>query len=93
MSNLKEELKKQARLELARRNFFDYCKLMAPDFYKQDREFLKNVCNQLQDFYKSDEKICVINMPPRHRKIENSRKISRMDLRNKSKRENNDRFL
>lgn len=51
MSNLKEELKKQARLELARRNFFDYCKLMAPDFYKQDREFLKNVCNQLQDFY------------------------------------------
>lgn len=85
MNNLKEELKKQARLELARRDFFDYCKLTAPDFYKEDRSFLKDVCNQLQDFYKSNEKICVINMPPRHRKIKNSRKISRMDIRNKSK--------
>ena len=75
MSNLKEELKKQARLELARRDFFDYCKLMAPDFYKEDREFLKNVCNQLQDFYKSDEKICVINMPPRHGKSRTAGKL------------------
>lgn len=76
MNNLKEELKKQARLELARRDFFAYCELTASDFYKKDRAFLKDVCNQLQDFYKSDEKICVINMPPRHRKIKNSWKIS-----------------
>ena len=51
MNNIKEELKKQARLELARRDFFEYCKLTASDFYKEDREFLKDVCNQLQDFY------------------------------------------
>ena len=69
MNNLKEELQKQVRLELARRDFFDYCKLMAPDFYQNDRIFLKNVCGQLQDFYKSsNEQICVINMPPRHGK-------------------------
>ena len=37
-NNLKEELKKQARLELARRDFFEYCKLTAPDFYKDDRQ-------------------------------------------------------
>ena len=67
MNNLKEELKKQARIELARRDFFDYCELMAPDFYKEDRFFLKDLCYQLQDFYQSNEKICVINMPPRHR--------------------------
>ncbi len=67
-SKVKEELIKQARLELARRDFFDYCKLTASDFYKEDRQFLKDVCNQLQDFYKSNEKICVINMPPRHGK-------------------------
>ena len=42
-NNIKEELKKQARLELARRDFFEYCKLTAPDFYKNDRHFLKNV--------------------------------------------------
>lgn len=65
---IKEELKKQARLELARRDFFDYCKLMASDFYKEDRRFLKDMCYQLQDFYYSNEKICVINIPPRHGK-------------------------
>ena len=67
-NGLIEEFKKQARLELARRDFFEYCKLMASDFYKEDRFFLKDVCYQLQDFYESDEKICVINMPPRHGK-------------------------
>ena len=67
-NNLKEELKKQARLELARRDFFEYCKLTASDFYKEDRKFLKDLCCQLQDFYESDEKVCVINMPPRHGK-------------------------
>lgn len=75
MNNIKEELIKQARLELARRDFFDYCKLMAPDFYKQDRKFLKDVCHQLQDFYKSNEKICVINMPPRHGKSRTAGKL------------------
>ena len=67
-SNLKEELKKQARLELARRDFFEYCKLTASDFYKEDRAFLNDLCCQLQSFYESNEKICVINMPPRHGK-------------------------
>jgi predicted phage terminase large subunit-like protein len=67
-NDVREELKKQARLELARRDFFEYCKLMASDFYKEERVFLKDLCYQLQDFYKSDEKVCVINMPPRHGK-------------------------
>lgn len=67
-NNLKEEIKKQARLELARRDFFEYCKLTASDFYEEKRNFLKDLCYQLQDFYKSDEKVCVINMPPRHGK-------------------------
>ena len=67
-NSLKEELKKQARLELARRDFFEYCKLTASDFYKEERNFLKDLCYQLQNFYKSNEKVCVINMPPRHGK-------------------------
>ena len=28
------------RCELARRDFLAYCKLLAPDFYKEDRKFL-----------------------------------------------------
>ena len=28
------------RCELARRDFLEYCKLLATDFYKEDRKFL-----------------------------------------------------
>ena len=66
-NDVKEKIKEQSRLELARRDFFEYCKLTASDFYKEERVFLKDLCYQLQDFYKSNEKVCVINMPPRHR--------------------------
>jgi predicted phage terminase large subunit-like protein len=62
------ELVYQAKLELARRDFWEYCKLLAPDFYKEDRLYLKDLCTQLQNFIESDEKVIVINMPPRHGK-------------------------
>jgi predicted phage terminase large subunit-like protein len=57
-----------ARCELARRNFFDYCRLRAPSFYRKDRGFLVDLCNQLQAFWKSDEEAMIVNMPPRHGK-------------------------
>lgn len=75
MNNMIEEIKKQARLELARRDFFEYCKLTSPDFYKEDRTFLKDVCKELQDFYESNEKVAVINLPPRHGKSRTSGKL------------------
>ena len=72
MANLtatqREELKRLARLELCRRNFWEYCKEMAPDFYNEDREFLKSFCGELQDFYESDDTVMVVNVPPRHGK-------------------------
>ena len=74
-NKVKEELKKQARLELARRDFFEYCKLTAPDFYKDDRLFLKDMCNQLQDFYESKDRFLVINLPPRHGKSRTASKL------------------
>lgn len=57
-----------AKIEIARREFFFYCNLKAPDFYKEDREFLVELCNDLQDFVESDEDVCVVNIPPRHGK-------------------------
>ncbi len=53
---------------LARKEFFSYCNLKAPDFYKEDRNFLVSVCHDFQDFYESDEDVLVLNMPPRHGK-------------------------
>lgn len=69
METINDKIKLLARLELVKRDFFEYCKLTSPDFYKNDRAFIYDACNQLQDFYESDDKICVINMPPRHRQV------------------------
>lgn len=68
MTRISPEIIYQAKLELARRDFWEFCKLTAPDFYKESRPFLKDMCHQLQSFYESDEKILVINLPPRHGK-------------------------
>lgn len=62
-------IKLHAKIELARREFFFYCNLKAPDFYKRDRKYLVELCNDLQSFYESDEyDALIINEPPRHGK-------------------------
>ena len=63
-----ELIKLEAKKELARREFFYFCNLLAPDFYKEGREYLKTLCDELQDFYFSKDDVLVINMPPRHGK-------------------------
>lgn len=64
----KELIKLWAKCELARREFFFYCNLKAPKFYKLDRKYLFDFCNELQDFYYSEDEILIVNMPPRHGK-------------------------
>lgn len=61
-------LKQKARCELARRDFFEYCHLKAPDFYKRERHFLVDLCRTLQNFYYSDDEVLIVNLPPRHGK-------------------------
>lgn len=65
----KTVIKQQARFELARRDFFYYCHLMASDFYKPSRKYLVELCNDLQGFLSdSEHNVLVINEPPRHGK-------------------------
>ena len=64
----REILKQQAKLELARREFFYFCHLLAPDFYKMDRHYLKALCDDMQEFYESDDDVSIYNLPPRHGK-------------------------
>lgn len=62
-------IKLHAKIELAKREFFFYCNLKAPDFYKSDRKYLVELCNDPQWFYESDEyDVLIINEPPRHGK-------------------------
>lgn len=56
------------RCELARRDFWEYCRLMAPDFYKAERSFLHEKCRAYQQFYESSEEYLIDNEPPRHGK-------------------------
>ena len=62
------ELQRQAKLELARRDFWEFCKLLAPDFYMDGRDYLEHICHEFQSFYESDDKVLIINEPPRHGK-------------------------
>lgn len=63
---LEKHITYEAKLELARRDFFDYCELMAPDFYKRSRPYLVQLANTLQEFvFNSPKKVLVISIPPR----------------------------
>ena len=52
-----EYVKQEARKELARRELFNYCKLKHPDFYKEDRTYLKEMCNEIQSFLEQEQKM------------------------------------
>ena len=68
----------EKKLRVARRSFWEFCKLLHPDFYKEDRQYLKDYCQMLQDLY--EKKLlnpddnneaysrAAISFPPRHGK-------------------------
>lgn len=64
----KKLIKLGAKIELARREFYFYCQLKAPDFYKENRKYLVDLCNEFQAFYESEDEVLIINEPPRHGK-------------------------
>lgn len=67
-------LRKMCRINLARKNFYYYCKVRYPDIYTEGKQYLKDVCIKLQLFYEDkliNKKtgkpyiILHLNMPPR----------------------------
>lgn len=56
------------KCEIARREFWYYCKTLYPNFYKNNRTYLKELCDTLQNFYYDDTEFMIINAPPRHGK-------------------------
>jgi len=44
------------------------CHLKAPNFYKENRQYLVDLCNAFRDFIQSDDEVMVVNEPPRHGK-------------------------
>ena len=71
-----ERLKLEAKKELSRREFWQYCKFTSPDFYTEDRPFLKDLAQKLQWFIEdAEEQIMVVNIPPRHGKSRTATKF------------------
>jgi len=58
-------------ISAARKNFWKFCKITSPEFYKEDRKYLKKLCDTLQMLYEGKLKVndevtnkLIINMPP-----------------------------
>jgi len=60
----KKELIKAAKFEMCKRDFFYYCKTKAKEFYKEDRIYLKEMCETLQEFSENSDDVLIINLPP-----------------------------
>lgn len=63
-----KQLKREKLLRKARDDFFSYCQLRIPDLYKSNRKYLKDLCQEFEEFMKSDDDIMLLNLPPRHAK-------------------------
>ena len=61
----KAALKYYLDIELSRRDFWYYCHVTAPDFYLNDREYLKVVCREMQSFDEDDTDVLILNLMPR----------------------------
>lgn len=63
-------IQRSLAVKKARRDFWSFCCLLYPEFYKDTRPYLKDLCTTLQAFYEDEIKkqILIINMPPRHGK-------------------------
>lgn len=60
---------RELELELARVDFWEYCKLKYPKHYNEQRQYLRDICQRVQQFSEQDKKkFLIINMPPRHYK-------------------------
>lgn len=59
-------VKDAIRIELARRVFWFYCQLIGGKDYSDDKEYLVDVCTQIQAKIETDRpEVLILNMPPR----------------------------
>ena len=64
----RKAIKILATIELAKDDFWYFCKAMDNSFFNDTKHYLKDLAYQLNDFHKTKPEICdtlIINMPPR----------------------------
>lgn len=63
---------REYKIRQARKSFWEFCKLLAPDFYIDGRTHLENLCDVLQRLYEGKllkkngkpYKRLILNLPP-----------------------------
>jgi predicted phage terminase large subunit-like protein len=66
-----QELKRTMEIELAKRDFWYFCHLMIPKFYRKEHTYLKEWCKIMQELYEDEKSLMKMEMisgPPRHGK-------------------------
>lgn len=59
----------KAKITMARRSLFWFQNFFYPRFYKPSRKYLRDMCDDIQDFVEHDtRRILIVNVPPRHGK-------------------------
>lgn len=72
-----DEVKRQAKIELARRHFWDFEKALYPELFYDDRKLLKEMADTIQSFIEdSDKHYLVLSVPPRHYKSFTAKNLS-----------------
>lgn len=70
-------LERELRVRASRESFWEYCKTMYPEFYKEDRWHLRKIADAMQDLYEGNlinprtgkkYKKMILSVPPRHGK-------------------------
>lgn len=64
--NNSDFLEQRIKIMLARKSLWSYCQTVAPEFY--NKNYLKEICDTIQEFENDDNEILIINAPPRHGK-------------------------
>lgn len=78
----RERIQQRAKIQVARMSFFSYCQVTAPDFYKPDRKYLVQTCDEMQAFLFDDYDVLIICEPPRHGKSRTAGKMVEWTLGN-----------
>lgn len=71
------EVKQAAKIELARRSFWDFEQLLYPELFTDERKLLKEMAETIQTFIEdSDKHYLVLSVPPRHFKSFTAKNLS-----------------
>lgn len=69
MNQIPEYVQLEARMELARRYFWEFEKLLYPDHFTEERWLLKDMAETLQSFHEQNDKhYLILSVPPGHYK-------------------------